>query len=32
MNQIERLPFGSTGHQSSRIIFGAAALGAMKPA
>ncbi len=26
---IERIPFGSTGHQSSRIIFGAAALGAM---
>jgi len=24
---IEKLPFGSTGHQSSRIIFGAAALG-----
>ncbi len=28
---IERIPFGRTGHQSSRIIFGAAALGAMKP-
>ena len=30
MTQIERLPFGSTGHQSSRLIFGAAALGGMK--
>ena len=29
---IERIPFGSTGHHSSRIIFGAAALGAMKQA
>ncbi len=28
---IERIPFGRTGHLSSRIIFGAAALGAMKP-
>ena len=27
---IERIPFGSTGHDSSRIIFGAAALGGMK--
>ena len=27
---IERIPFGKTGHQSSRAIFGAAALGAMK--
>ena len=27
---IERIPFGSTGHQSSRTIFGAAALGGMK--
>jgi aryl-alcohol dehydrogenase-like predicted oxidoreductase len=27
---IERIPFGRTGHQSSRIIFGAAALGGMK--
>ena len=27
---IERIPFGSTGHTSSRVIFGAAALGAMK--
>ena len=27
---IERMPFGTTGHQSSRAIFGAAALGAMK--
>ncbi len=26
---IETMPFGSTGHSSSRIIFGAAALGAM---
>ncbi|MEM7221199.1 MAG: aldo/keto reductase [Pseudomonadota bacterium] len=27
---IERIPFGRTGHDSSRAIFGAAALGAMK--
>jgi aryl-alcohol dehydrogenase-like predicted oxidoreductase len=27
---IERIPFGRTGHDSSRVIFGAAALGAMK--
>lgn len=27
---IERIPFGKTGHHSSRVIFGAAALGAMK--
>ncbi len=27
---IERIPFGHTGHLSSRIIFGAAALGGMK--
>ena len=27
---IERLPFGRTGHTSSRILFGAAALGGMK--
>ena len=27
---IERIPFGKTGHKSSRAIFGAAALGAMK--
>ena len=27
---IERIPFGTTGHQSSRAIFGAAALGVMK--
>ena len=27
---IERIPFGQTGHQSTRVIFGAAALGAMK--
>ena len=26
---IDTSPFGSTGHQSSRVIFGAAALGAM---
>ncbi|MCZ6890858.1 MAG: aldo/keto reductase [Gammaproteobacteria bacterium] len=29
---IERIAFGATGHESSRIIFGAAALGAMKQA
>ena len=29
---IERIPFGSTGHTSSRAIFGAAALGAMNQA
>jgi len=27
---IDRSPFGNTGHQSSRVIFGAAALGGMK--
>ena len=27
---IEKIPFGATGHDSSRVIFGAAALGAMK--
>jgi aryl-alcohol dehydrogenase-like predicted oxidoreductase len=27
---IEQYPFGSTGHQSTRVIFGAAALGNMK--
>ncbi len=27
---IERIPFGRTGHESSRVIFGAAALGAMR--
>jgi aryl-alcohol dehydrogenase-like predicted oxidoreductase len=27
---IDRAPFGRTGHQSSRVIFGAAALGSMK--
>ena len=27
---IERIPFGGTGHASSRILFGAAALGAMR--
>src|ERR1700709_179015 len=26
---IERAPFGATGHESSRVIFGAAALGAV---
>ena len=26
---IERIPFGRTGHRSSRVIFGAAALGAV---
>ncbi len=29
---IATAPFGSTGHESSRVIFGAAALGAMQPA
>jgi len=29
---IAKIPFGSTGHSSSRAIFGAAALAAMKPA
>ena len=29
---IERIPFGGTGHQSSRVLFGAAALGGMKQA
>ncbi len=28
---LERIPFGRTGHLSSRILFGAAALGGMKP-
>ena len=28
--QIEKIPFGRTGHASSRTIFGAAALGAMR--
>jgi aryl-alcohol dehydrogenase-like predicted oxidoreductase len=27
---IERIPFGRTGHESSRVVFGAAALGAMR--
>ncbi len=27
---IDKIPFGKTGHRSSRLIFGAAALGAMK--
>ena len=26
---LDRLPFGRTGHHSTRVIFGAAALGAM---
>lgn len=30
--QFEKIPFGRTGHQSTRVIFGAAALGAMNPA
>ncbi len=29
-SQIERIPFGATGHDSTRIIFGAAALGGMR--
>jgi aryl-alcohol dehydrogenase-like predicted oxidoreductase len=29
---IERAPFGATGHQSSRVIFGAAALGSVSKA
>jgi aryl-alcohol dehydrogenase-like predicted oxidoreductase len=28
--QMERIPFGRTGHESSRVLFGAAALGAMR--
>ena len=28
---IENIPFGATGHESTRVIFGAAALGFMKP-
>ena len=28
---IQQIPFGRTGHSSSRVIFGAAALGGMKP-
>lgn len=31
MGAIATLPFGTTGHDSTRIIFGAAALAAMKP-
>ncbi len=27
---IERIPFGNTGHESTRVLFGAAALGGMK--
>jgi len=27
---IERIPFGSTGHASTRVLFGAAALGGMR--
>src|SRR6185369_4838422 len=30
MTKIERAPFGSTGHMSSRVIFGAASLWAMR--
>ncbi|MEQ8860482.1 MAG: aldo/keto reductase [Pseudomonadales bacterium] len=30
MAQIQRLPFGRTGHTSTRTLFGAAALGAMR--
>ena len=29
---MERIPFGRTGHSSSRVIFGAAALGSMPQA
>ena len=29
---MERIPFGRTGHHSSRVIFGAAALGSMRQA
>ena len=29
---IERVPFGATGHESSRVIFGAAALGSVTKA
>jgi aryl-alcohol dehydrogenase-like predicted oxidoreductase len=29
---IERIPFGRTGHRSTRVLFGAAALGGMKQA
>src|SRR4029453_18564616 len=29
---IERVPFGRTGHRSTRVLFGAAALGGMKQA
>ena len=29
---IEKIPFGRTGHESSRVLFGAAALGGMKQA
>src|SRR3954471_17781475 len=29
---IEKLPFGATGHESSRVIFGAAALGSVTQA
>src|SRR5262245_53275514 len=28
---IERIPFGRTGHHSSRVLFGAAALSRMRP-
>jgi aryl-alcohol dehydrogenase-like predicted oxidoreductase len=30
MTAIEKIPFGSTGHESTRIIFGAATLGGMR--
>jgi aryl-alcohol dehydrogenase-like predicted oxidoreductase len=30
VNVIETIPFGKTGHRSTRVIFGAAALGGMK--
>src|SRR3954452_25269280 len=29
---IDRVPFGATGHESSRVVFGAAALGAVSQA
>ena len=29
-DQIERIPFGATGHNSTRVIFGAATLGGMR--
>ncbi|MFT5696506.1 MAG: aryl-alcohol dehydrogenase-like predicted oxidoreductase, partial [Myxococcota bacterium] len=30
MTKIAAIPFGKTGHTSTRVIFGAAALGAMR--